>query len=597
VLLDGGQFINQVTTNERLSLSNDDILKGYRLACCAKIDREGEVVVNVPSESNVDQRRLLVAGVHTTVPLNPAVRKIIVHLERPTIHHIRSDAETVQEAAAKQANCNHLTFSHQAMTQLPAAIRTGGWVVTITMFCEKEIIRVQPGECSDGIYGLAVDVGSTKLAAYLLNLKDGVVVSTSSCANPQIPFGDDIISRISYAKDDANLKKLQGLVVAAINKLLAETCTTAGISTADVCDLVAVGNTAMHHFFLGISPKYLAMSPYAPVVRTNVTVSSHEIGLHPNPGAYVYLLPNIAGFVGADAVADVLATGIYESDNPSLLIDIGTNTEIVMGDRHRLVSCSCASGPALEGGSVTHGMRAETGAIERVYINPQDLEPGYQTIGNAPPRGICGSGILDVVASLFLSGVIERNGKLNSTPMTSRLRKEGSLREYVVAWGKETKTGNDIAVNQNDIQEILLAKAAIFAGSSILMRELQLKGDDIANVFLAGAFGTYTDPQSALIVGMYPDIPLSRIQFVGNSAGSGARMALRSRETRDKAERLAREVEYIELAADSLFSRELADALCLPHKDKALFPTVNELLESRSRFVPQLGSKTASLPQ
>ena len=594
VVLDGQDSLQPMSATERMSLSKDDISKGYRLACCARIDGEGTVTVDVPPESNVEHQRLLVAGVHTNVPLNPAVRKFMLRLKPSTIQHIQSDAEILQKAARKQAQCEYLTFSHHAMTQLSAAIRTGDWTVTVTTYCDKDVIRVQPGNCGEVPYGLAVDIGSTKLAAYLLNLKDGTVVSTASCPNPQIPFGDDIISRISYAKDEVNLEKLHGLTVAAVNKLLNDSCVAAGISNADVCEIVAVGNTAMHHLFLGITPKYLALSPYAPAVRTSVTVRSEELGLHPNPGAYVYLLPIVAGFVGADALADILATRIYESEAPCMLIDVGTNTEIMMGDKNRLISCSCASGPALEGGSVTHGMRAETGAIERVYINPQDFEPGYQTIGNTPPRGICGSGILDAVACLLLSGVIDRSGKFNSTLATPRVRTKGNVNEYVLAWGKETATGTDIVINRKDIQEIQLAKAAIYSGTSILMKHLKIKDSDLVSIFLAGAFGTYTDPQSALVVGMYPGIDLSRIQFVGNAAGSGARMALRSRETRKKAEQIARRIEYLELAADPGFSSEFADALYLPHKEPARFPTVNELVKSRSQFVGQPSSTVSS---
>ena len=597
VVLEGQQCLSPITTSEKLCISQDDLSKGYRLACCATVRGNADVVVKVPTESNVEERRLLVAGVHTEIPLHPAVRKIVVRLKRPTIHQIRSDTEIVQDATSERTSLTHLTFSHSAMSQLPDAIREGNWIVTVTLLFDKEVIRIQPGDCGDVAYGLAVDIGSTKLAAYLLNLKNGSVVSTASCANPQIPFGDDIISRISNAKNETNLKKLQGLVVAAINKLLVETCATAGISNRDVCDVVAVGNTAMHHLFLGISPQYVAQSPYAPVIRTSVTLPCSEIGLHANNSAYAYLLPNIAGFVGADAVADVISTAIHESEEPSLLIDIGTNTEIVMGDRERLVSCSCASGPALEGGCVTHGMRAETGAIERVYIDPQNFEPGYQTIGATSPRGICGSGILDTIASLFWSGIIDRSGKFNADLRTPRLRKQGYLKEYVLAFGKETATDTDIVVNQKDIEEIQLAKAAIFAGTSILMKELRLNDDDISSVFLAGAFGTYTDPQSALIVGMYPDIALSRIKFVGNAAGSGARLALRSMEVREKAEQVAKRIEYIELAANLHFSRELADALYLPHKDATRFPSVCSLAESRRRSVTRLESGTTSQNQ
>ena len=584
-VLDGEENLDQVSSIERISLSDDDLRRGYRLACCARMKREGTVVVDVPPESSVEHQRLLVAGVQTSVSLNPAVKKYVFHLTPATLQHIQSDAEILQRAATQEMNRENLTFSYHALSELPPAIRTGNWVVTATIYANEEIIRVQPGGCGRVPYGLAVDIGSTKLAAYLMSLNEGKVVATASCSNPQITFGDDIISRISYAGNSDNLKKLQGVVVAAVNKLLSEVCRSATIPTTEVYEIVAVGNTAMHHLFLGIDPKYIALAPYPPAIRTAITLRADEIGLHANRSAYVYLLPIVAGFVGGDALADVLATKIYESEKPCLLIDVGTNTEIVLGDRHRLMSCSCASGPALEGGCVTHGMRAETGAIERVYINPQDLEPGYQTIGDAAPRGICGSGILDVVSSLLQCKLVDQKGKLNPTAQTPRIRTKNNSTEYVLVWGKDSATRTDIVINQYDIQQIQLAKAAIYAGASILKKHMHINDSDISTVYLAGAFGTYVDPQSALTVGMYPDVTLSRIRFVGNAAGSGARMALLSTEIREKAEQVAKQLEYLELAADKGFSDEFMNALFLPHRDPARFPTVNQLLERRNQLV------------
>jgi len=472
-----------------------------------------------------------------------------------------------------------MAIGHNALTQLPVAIRDGNWIVTVTLHQNREIISVEPGNKENRLYGLAVDLGSTKIAAYLVNLNQGKIVATASSENPQIPFGADIISRISHAsKDEKSLQQLHGVIVAALNRLLRDLCVEAEISPSEVFDAAVVGNTAMHHIFLRINPKFLALSPYPPVVRSSVNVPVRELGLKASPGSYVYSPPAVAGFVGADAVADIIATEIYKSESPALLIDVGTNTEIVMNDGHRLMACSCASGPALEGGGIEHGMRAETGAIEQVYVDAENLEPGYKTVGGGAARGICGSGIVDTVASMLKCGMIDRNGRIASSLKTPRIRPGFKQLEYVLVWKAETSTGHDIVVNQHDIQAIQLAKAAIYAGTAVLMAHLSLKSRDIEKMFLAGAFGTYVDPRSALMIGMYPDIPLNRVQFVGNSAGSGARMILLSKEIRMKAERIARDIGYVELGADPSFQREFTNALYFPHREISLFPTVDELL-------------------
>ncbi len=531
IILEGSQNLVPATAMEMMSLSEEEMRRGHRLACCATIIASGKILVDVPPESSVEQQRLLAAGIETPVSLDPAVKKCLLRLTAPTLERPRSDVEILLDALSRQADVEGATISHSALTQLPAAIREGNCIVTITIHQNGEIISVESGDRVNRLFGLAVDIGSTKIAAYLVNLNEGKVVATASSENPQIPFGTDIISRISHAsKDEHSLKQLHGVIIAELNRLLHSLCLEARATAEEVLDMTVVGNTAMHHLFLRINPKFVALSPYTPVVRSSVYVRTKELGLKTSPGAYVYTPPIVAGFVGADAVADVLATELYKSDSPALMIDIGTNTEIVMNDGHRLIACSCASGPALEGGGIENGIRAETGAIEKVYIDPQTLEPGYKTVGDTAARGICGSGIVDAVASMLKSGIIDRNGRINFELKTTRIRAGYKQLEYVLAWKHETAIGREIVVNQHDIQAIQLAKAAIYAGTSILMAHLNLKARDIEQVFLAGAFGTYVDPQSALMIGMYPDIPLERIRFAGNAAGSGARMALLSRE-------------------------------------------------------------------
>jgi len=584
IVTKGLDNLASVSTSEALSFSEEEISRGYRLACCSTILHDTAISVEVPLESNIEQQKLLIVGIETAVPLNPCVTKHVLNLPTQQIGTVRSDVEILFEQLAAETGTATFDMSHCALTQLPNVIREQNGVVTVTLHENHEVFRVQPGSDLNGPYGLAVDIGTTKLAAYLLDLSNASILATASSANPQIPYGDDLITRISYASEnDRNLNQLRGVLVDALNALVETVCETAAIEVMDVCDVVAVGNTAMHHIFLGINPRFLALSPYPPAIRSAVSIRCDEIGLRFNPDAHVYLPPVVAGFVGADAIADVLATEIYEAESAALLIDIGTNTEIVMSDGHRLMACSCASGPAFEGGCIRHGMRAERGAIERVYIESETLEPGYRTIEDVPPRGICGSGVVDTLASMVKSGVIDQRGKINQKLGISRIRSVNGLGEYVLAWKNETAIESDITVEQKDIEKVQLAKAAIYSGISILMRHLRINASDIEQVFLAGAFGNYVDPESALTIGMYPDLPIDQIRFVGNSAGSGARMALLSKEIRREADDIARNIGYVELAADPDFQREFTDALYLPHRNSARFPRVAKSLAKRRR--------------
>ena len=512
VVVGGSENLGPVSDVEAMSLSDRELEKGYRLACLATVVKDGMVTVNLPLESRVEQQRLLVAGIAAAVSIDPSVRTYRLLLTDSAIGNVRSDVECLFQALVRQGISLPLTITHDAMTLLPLAIRNGDWTITVALRADSEVIWVEPGDRAGRVCGLALDVGTTKLAAYLLDLNDGKILATASALNPQMSFGEDVISRISYAsRDDKNLKQLQELLLAAINRLLRQACEKAGVDPCQVYDVAVAGNTAMHHIFLGITPRFVALSPFPPVVRSSVRVRCKDLCLETNLGADVYLLPNVAGFVGADAVADVLATELYKSKESAAVIDIGTNTEIIITDGRRLISCSCASGPAFEGMHIQHGMRAEFGAIERVYIDPKNLEPGYKTIGDAKTKGLCGSGIVDAIASMFKCGIIGRDGIINLHLDTPRIRANNGLPEYVIAWAKNTGVG-DITVTQHDIEEIQLAKAAIYAGVSILTRQLEIQVQEIKKVFLAGAFGTYVDPENALWIGMYPEVALDQRQ-------------------------------------------------------------------------------------
>jgi uncharacterized 2Fe-2S/4Fe-4S cluster protein (DUF4445 family) len=336
--------------------------------------------------------------------------------------------------------------------------------------------------------------------------------------------------------------------------------------------MVAVGNTAMHHFFLGLPPNFLGLAPYPPAIQGPVDVKAKELSINMNRDGNVHVLPVIAGFVGADNVGVILSTEIYKSDALTLAMDVGTNTEILLGDKNELMVCSTASGPAFEGAHMKHGMRAATGAIEKIKIDPRNFEVDYQTIGNVKPRGLCGSAIVDALAEMLKAGVVDKSGRIDLKLDSPRIRVGGDgVPEFVIAWEEETSIGGDITVTQKDIRELQLAKAAIFAGITILMKKKKVNKEDLASVIIAGAFGSHINPESARTIGMLPGVPLERVRSVGNAAGSGARMALMSKKVRELAREVSKKVKYVELAADAEFQREFLSAMYLPHEDPGLF--------------------------
>ena len=569
-VVSGSNNISPVADLERMSLSEDDIAQGFRIACCAKITHAGTITVNVPPESLTTGQQLLVAGIQPPVELSPMVRKQFIELPRASLTNFMADYERLAQVLRTECSLTKPEIGYDALKELPEAIRKGEWHITATFSENEQIIWIDAGRTSERLYGFATDIGTTKLAGYLVDLNSGTVMAKASMTNPQVAFGGDVISRISYAsKGRKELIELQLEVIRATNSLIQKCCKEARVEPQEIFHIVMVGNTAMHHIFLGIPPTYVARAPYTPAIRAPYRVLAAEVGLQANPGCELDALPNVAGFVGADAVADVLATRIHRMSKLSLLVDIGTNTEIILGDEKHLVSCSSPSGPAFEGACLRHGMRAEIGAIERVWVDPTTLEAEYSTIGDEKPRGICGSGVVDAIASMYNTGLLNGEGRITTKHNSNRIRKSGRTTEYVLAWKEETETKQDIVITQRDIEEIKLAKATIYSGVMILTKHLKVRVQDIRKMFVAGAFGTYVDAHSARTIGMYPDIPLGYISFVGNTAGSGARMCLLSKEERAEAMKIAENMEYVELAADPNFQHEFLKALYIPHKDLA----------------------------
>ncbi|MDA8123988.1 MAG: ASKHA domain-containing protein [Deltaproteobacteria bacterium] len=550
--------------------------EGFRLACAAAI--RADVSLFVPEESRTGAQVVRKAATERAISLNPAVRLFPVTLPPPDLPDPQGDDSRLIAALTEQYHLGPLTIDYPALLVLPGVLRQGNWQVTAALWMEREIIALFPGEVEEA-FGLAVDCGSTTVAAYLCSLTTGAALSTGSAMNPQVAYGEDVMSRIAYVMDHPDgLTKLQKAIIAELNRLIAGMAAQGGIPPERILDVTLVGNTAMHHLLLGIDPRPLGVAPFTPAVQSSLDIKARDLGLTVHPGGSCHVLPIEAGFVGADNVAVLIAEEPYRREEMRLIIDVGTNGEMVLGNRERLLSASCATGPALEGAHIRFGMRAAPGAIERIRIDPQSREVSFKIIGEerwrpeaklTGARGICGSGIIDGVAELYRAGVIDGSGRFRTDLDTPRLRQKDGKPEFVIAWREETVLDEEITIGQQDIRNVQLAKAALYAGAKLMMKRLGIERLD--RVTLAGAFGSFIDPLAAMTLGMFPDCDLNNVSAVGNAAGDGARIALLDREKRREAQSVARQVEYLELTVAADFQEEFLAALAIPHERDA-FP-------------------------
>jgi uncharacterized 2Fe-2S/4Fe-4S cluster protein (DUF4445 family) len=593
IIVSGSHLLNSLTSSERQLLTQEDIHRKYRLACATQINAKGAgavgtITVFVPSETRLGTRRIQIKGMEQPAPLDPAIRKTHVTLEKPTISKPIADDEALLTKLEPKTGMIGLKVRYEVSRILSQIIREAKWNITATTWNDKEVIDVDPGDTTGENYGIAVDIGTSKIVCYLVNLNTGEVASSGMMENPQIQFGEDILSRISYAtRNSENQQVMMQLVVDGVNTIMESACRDAGgVKMNKVHEVTVVGNTAMTHLFLGIQPKFLSLAPYVPAVKRAVDIEAKRVGLKIHPEGNVHVLPCVAGYVGADAVADVIATGIHEKDELSLLVDIGTNGEVFLGNRKELLACSCAAGPAFEGTQIKYGMKAVTGAIEKVRIKPESLEPDYETIGSEKPIGLCGSAMVDIVAELLKVGAISTRGRFNEGQKSARLVKteeEGHVAtSYVVARKNETAINKDITVSNRDISEIQLAKSALHTGCAVLMQKKGIAEKDIDQVYIAGAFGNYLNPENAKVIGLIPDIPTEKIAFAGNTALAGAKMALTSRKIRELAERLSKQIKYVELMVEESFKKEFIASVMLPHKDLKKYPSVMKELAKLS---------------
>jgi len=544
--------VSKPTPNEKEAFTSQELKEGWHLAC--QTYPLSDCKLTVPPESMTTTQRVQVEGLEIKVPLEPPVRAYHLKMEAPSLSAPEADADRLLQALNQQYQLNCSKLDINILRVLSTQIRSWNWEFQAVVR-NDEVIALLPWPSSQ--LGLAIDLGTTKIAGYLVNLNNGRTLAAKGLMNPQISHGEDIISRITsvvHSPDDGVL--LQKLAAEAINELCADLCAEANASTEEIVEAVVVGNTAMHHLFLGLTVRQLALSPFVPAVSRALDIKAGDLGLHIAPGAYVHLLPNIAGFVGADHVAMLLATEASLTKGPIVALDIGTNTEVSLIHDGKITSTSCASGPAFEGGHIKYGMRAATGAIERLRIRDDIVQ--YQTIDGAPPIGICGSGILDALSQLYLAKAIDKGGRIMDNH--PRVRTYKGQREFVLV-SKEERGGKPaITITQHDVRELQLAKAAIRSGIQALLEAIDCPEDKIKQVIIAGAFGTYIDVASAVTIGMLPSLPLNRFRQAGNAAGMGAKLALVSLTKRAEAQAVASRVKYIELASAPGFEQTFIQA-------------------------------------
>jgi uncharacterized 2Fe-2S/4Fe-4S cluster protein (DUF4445 family) len=559
----------------------------HRLGCAARVLED--VVIDIPPESQVHRQVIRKRAGVAALPVDPVVRLHYVEVAEPDLASPTGDLERLIEALEREWGLPGLLVDPPVLPDLQTALRRGDWTVTVAVRHRRDLIGIWPG-FRDLALGAAFDVGSTTLAGHLCDLTTGEVLATAGRMNPQIGFGEDLMSRVSYVMmNDDGARRLTGVVREALDSLLGELVTEAGMEREDVLELTLVGNPIMHHLALGLDPRELGTAPFALVTTSALDTPARDLGLRAHPGARVYSLPCIAGHVGADACGAVLSEGPHRGDALQLLVDVGTNAELVLGNRDRLLAASSPTGPAFEGAQISSGQRAAPGAIERVRVDRSTLEPRFSVIGEeawshelgfdpSSVTGICGSGIIEAIAELYMAGVIDGDGVIREPSGGSEsVVPAGRTFSYVLC--AEPR----VEVTQNDVRAVQLAKAALNAGARLLMDHYGV--DRVDEIRLAGAFGSHIDPKYAMVLGMVPDCDLTRVSAAGNAAGVGAMMALLSGEARTEIEDLARRIEKVETAVEPRFQEHFVAALAIPHKSDP-YPQLSRVVEMPPRPEP-----------
>lgn len=570
-------------------------LKGSRFSdggwkACASYPAS-DTTIRVPVESEMDRRALLRAApkkmaswleVHGGISfdLHPMVEKIVLKPPQPDLSDSTSDLERLQRELIN-GRFKNITVDAEPhiLFDLPDALRGENWVTTVSMMegprpDVKRLIRIEPGDTTKGHFALAFDVGTTTVSGQLIDLATGETIAEASNYNPQVSFGEDVISRMEFARKKEGLVTLQQKITGCLNALTDELCSSSGFSKDSISLMTVAGNTVMTHILLGLETRYLRTQPYVPVATHFPAVKASDIGMGLLPHVRLFLAPCVASYVGGDITAGVVGVGLHRHPELTLFIDIGTNGEIVLGNQDWMACAACSAGPAFEGGGIMHGMRATTGAVEVAHVHPETYEPMILTIGGKKARGICGSGIISLLAGLFMAGAVDQQGRFRRTLKTERIRPGRDGWEYVVVEKTASAIEKDIVFTEADMENLIRAKGAMFAGYQTLLESVGMDFKDLERVILAGNFGSYLDLEQAITIGLLPDIPRDRFFFAGNSSLIGAKAMAMSTGAMDEISRSAKMMTHFDLSGNPRFMENYVSALFLPHTDKGLFPTV-----------------------
>ena len=595
----GKEFFVLPTSSEKKFIDQKDLEYGWRLACQARIDVDKlhllatldspQIRIFLPNELILEDFKILTDGKDIGVALLPSIKKYYLIVDKALLRDPQADFERI----VGKLISNHKEFNKKSqininfdlLKELPNILRENDNKITAVVWKNNTIIACEPGNTVEDNFGIAFDIGTTTIVGYLINLNNGKIYAIASNLNSQTAYGEDVITRLTFIKNNKeNLNVLNSVVINDLNQIIFDTCSEAGVDPSRVYEVSVVGNSVMHHLFLGVDPTYIGISPYVPVIQRGLHLPSKSLNLKMSKNGIAYIAPVISGFVGADTIGVILSSKIYNEKALTLAIDIGTNGEIIIGNKKVMAVGSCAAGSALEGAHISNGMRAAAGAIDTLKINPNTLEATYTTIKDKKPIGICGSGLVDIVAEMLKSKILTRSGNFNKEFLDhERIVKNDKTFEFIIAKKSETSLGKEISISQNDIRQIQMAKAAFFSGTRLILKSLKKSNLKIEQVFLAGAFGNYINAQNAKFIGMIPDIPNHKIYQIGNAAGIGAQYCLLNSELRNKAEHLLKKIKYVEIAIKEEFQKEYAEAMYFPHLNLNYFPSLIDYKEIQKR--------------
>ena len=588
----------EVETTRTAKVSDEEFGRGVRQACQSRVVTD--LTASVPVESRLERAVLFREEKRVSEVLatgwrfNPPLSKFFVGLSPPTLADSVSDLSRVLRGLKQRYKLHNLTVDFDVVKKLPRVLRGGDWKVTVATLVtavepraadrrRARVINVQPGDTRGRHYSLAFDIGTTTVCGQLLDLNRGKVVAESISYNQQISYGADVITRIAYCQKPGGLKKLQQAVVATINEIIGEILSQNRVDVEYIGHMIVAGNTTMTQILLGLDPKYIRLAPYTPVANFIPPIEANSLGIKVKKQVYLFTFPLVSSYVGGDIVSGIVGSGVHQRKTLTFYMDIGTNGEIVIGNSDWMVTASCSAGPAFEGGGVKHGMVATNGAIEEFGINSSNLEPVVGTIGGEKPKGICGSGLINIVAGLLEAGVIGQNGKFNLDLSTKRIREGTDGYEYVLSWAPETQIGKDIVITEVDIENLMRAKGAMYAGCQTLTKSVEISCSDLEQVIIAGAFGSHIDIEKSITIGLLPDLPMDRFIFIGNGSLLGARLTSFSTDLLDDARRVANMMTNFELSENTNFMNNYMAALFLPHTDADEFPSVKKKLDRLSK--------------